>query len=550
MRRLRIWILIAAVAAAIMPLNAQESDFELMQSTETTIKLMRELSQNYVDDVAPSQLLKDAAYGMTRMLDPYSAYLAEEDMADFQIMTTGKYGGIGSVIRQKGKFVIIAQPYKDSPAAKAGLRIGDKFLRIDGKDAVGMTTSQASELLKGTPGTKLKIEICPIEDTTSVRKITLTRERIKIPAMSYVGMVGSEQDSIGYIRHADFTEDSYKEMSSAIHDMKRQGVRGVILDYRGNGGGLMTEAIDILSLFVPKGTEVLKIKGRQDSVVYKTSHSPLFEDMPLVVLIDEDSASASEIVAGALQDLDRAVLVGQRSFGKGLVQSTIPVGYNSYLKLTTARYYIPSGRCIQEVDYSKDKSTESADSLRREFTTKSGRKVYDGGGIAPDVVTEAKYVSRFAAMLYGMGIIEEFGDDYFIRNLGGEFSNVGFSISDDEYQEFVEFVESKDIPYKSRTRTLLEELKKAAEKERYDTSTIEQIEEALKDDKLTNLATYRDEITEYINNDIILRHGFFDDVVRASLPSDMDVNRAIEILTTPQEWQRSLDAHTEEQHKK
>lgn len=533
-----------------MPLNAQESDFELMQSTETTIKLMRELSQNYVDDVAPSQLLKDAAYGMTRMLDPYSAYLAEEDMADFQIMTTGKYGGIGSVIRQKGKFVIIAQPYKDSPAAKAGLRIGDKFLRIDGKDAVGMTTSQASELLKGTPGTKLKIEICPIEDTTSVRKITLTRERIKIPAMSYVGMVGSEQDSIGYIRHADFTEDSYKEMSSAIHDMKRQGVRGVILDYRGNGGGLMTEAIDILSLFVPKGTEVLKIKGRQDSVVYKTSHSPLFEDMPLVVLIDEDSASASEIVAGALQDLDRAVLVGQRSFGKGLVQSTIPVGYNSYLKLTTARYYIPSGRCIQEVDYSKDKSTESADSLRREFTTKSGRKVYDGGGIAPDVVTEAKYVSRFAAMLYGMGIIEEFGDDYFIRNLGGEFSNVGFSISDDEYQEFVEFVESKDIPYKSRTRTLLEELKKAAEKERYDTSTIEQIEEALKDDKLTNLATYRDEITEYINNDIILRHGFFDDVVRASLPSDMDVNRAIEILTTPQEWQRSLDAHTEEQHKK
>ncbi len=562
MKQLRIWILMGVVVVAMLSLKASRTDFALMQSTETTISIMRELSQNYVDEVEPSQLLKDAAYGMTRMLDPYSAYLAEEDMADFQMMTTGKYGGIGSVIRQKGEYVIIAQPYKGSPAAKNELRIGDKFLRIDGKNAVGMTTSQASELLKGTPGTKLKIEVCPIEDTTSVRKITLTRERIKIPAMSYVGMVGSEQDSIGYIRHADFTEDSYQEMSSAIHDFKRQGVRGVILDYRGNGGGLMNEAIDILSLFVPKGTEVLKIKGRQDSTIYKTTHAPLFEDLPLVVLIDESSASASEIVAGALQDLDRAVLVGQRSFGKGLVQSTIPVGYNSYLKLTTARYYIPSGRCIQEKDYSKDKSVgsksvgsqnngiKSADSLKREFTTKSGRKVYDGGGIAPDVVMEPKYVSRFAAMLYGMGLIDEFGDEYYLRNLGKEFSGERFSISDADYQDFVKFVESKDIPYKSRTRTLLEDLKKAVKDERYDQEIIALLEEKLKDDKLTNLETYRAEITEYINNDIILRHGFIDDVIRVSLPTDVEVNRAIEILTTPQEWERSLELHTEDQTKK
>ncbi|MFI3292168.1 MAG: S41 family peptidase [Rikenellaceae bacterium] len=556
MKRLRIWIFVGVLATAALSIKASRDDFSLMQSIETTINIMRELSQNYVDEVEPSQLLKDAAYGMTRMLDPYSAYLAEEDMADFQVMTTGKYGGIGSVIRQKGDYVIIAQPYKGSPSAKNNLRIGDKFLKIDSQNAVGMTTSQASELLKGTPGTKLKIEICPIEDTTSVRKITLTRERIKIPAMSYVGMVGDAQDSVGYIRHTDFTEDSYQEMSNALHDLKSQGARSVVLDYRSNGGGLMSEAIDILSLFVPKGTEVLKIKGRQDSTTYKTSHAPLFEDMPLVVLIDENSASASEIVAGALQDLDKAVLVGHRSFGKGLVQSTIPVGYDSYLKLTTARYYIPSGRCIQEVDYSKSKSKsgvkaeKSIDSLKKEFTTKGGRKVYDGGGITPDVVTESKYVSRFAAMLYGMGIIEEFGDEYYLRNLGADFQSDNFAINEADYQDFITFVESKDIPYKSRTRTLLEDLKKAVEDERYDQAIIDQIEENLKDDKLTNLETYRAEITEYINSDIILRHGFMEDVIRASLPSDEEVNRAIKILTTPNEWQRSLDSHAEEQKKK
>lgn len=315
----------------------------------------------------------------------------------------------------------------------------------------------------------------------------------------------------------------------------------------------MQESIDILSMFVPKGTEVLKIKGRQDSTLFKTAHAPLFEDMPLVVLISENSASASEIVAGALQDLDRAVLVGQRSFGKGLVQSTIPVGYNSYLKLTTARYYIPSGRCIQAIDYSKQDSEsvktgdKTADSLKQEFLTRSGRRVYDGGGIAPDVVTPEDYVSRFAMTLYAMGIIDEFGDEYFMRNKGQEFPESGFSISDEEYEEFIKFVEAKDIPYKSRTRTALEELKKRAKEERYDQAEelVAQIEESLKDDKLTNLETYRKEITKYIVEDIILRHGYIEDVLKYSLLSDKEVKQAIKILTTPNEWQRSLEAHEE-----
>ncbi|MFR9602764.1 MAG: S41 family peptidase [Rikenellaceae bacterium] len=553
MKKHRIWIFIAAVAVSLFTAQAAENDdFGLMKSTETTIKLMRELSQNYVDEVEAKDLLRDAAYGMTRMLDPYSTYLAEEDMDEFRVMTTGKYGGIGSVIRQKGKYVVVAQPYKNSPAAKAGLKIGDRFITIDGKDAVGMTTAEASENLKGTPGTKLKVVVCPIEDTTTTRKITITRERIQIPSISYSGFVGQPSDMIGYIRHADFTEGCYDDMSKVLTNMKNQGLKGVVLDYRGNGGGILQEAVDILSLFVPKGTEVVTIKGRADSTTYKTTRSPMFEDLPLVVLIDETSASASEIVAGALQDLDRAVLVGQRSFGKGLVQSTIHVGYNSYLKLTTARYYIPSGRCIQAIDYSQQganssSSTKTADSLKREFMTRSGRKVFDGGGVAPDVETEPEYVSRFAAMLYGMGIIDEFGDEYYIRNKEAQIDTKSFSISDAEYSEFVKFVEAKDIPYKSRTRTLLEEIKKVAKEERYNDSEeqLALIEEALKDDKLTNLETYRTEITKYINHDIIVRYGFYDAVIEHSLTDDTEVNKAIEILTTPDEWQRSLEAHEE-----
>ncbi len=548
MKKHRIGLSIVILVVSLLSFKATRNDFGLMQSTETVIKLMRELSENYVDEVDAEAMLKNAALGMTRSLDPYSSFLAEEDMSDFQMMTTGKYGGIGSIIRQKGDYVVIAQPYKGSPAAKAGLRIGDKFLKIDGENAVGMTTAQASERLKGTPGTKLKVEVRPIEDTTSVRKITITRERIKIPAISYSGFVGNRADSIGYILHADFSEDSYTEMSKALSDMQREGLKGVILDYRGNGGGLMQEAINILSLFVPKGTEVLKIKGRKDSMVFKTSHAPLFEKMPLVVLINGNSASASEIVAGALQDLDRAVLVGQRSFGKGLVQSTVPLGYNTMLKLTTARYYIPSGRCIQAVDYSKGASSadKTADSLKQEFSTRSGRKVYDGGGIAPDVATPAEYVSRFAGTLYAMGIIDEFGDDYFIRHHKEPFSPTGFTISDEEYAEFVKFIEKKDIPYKSRTRTLLEELKRVAKEERYTSELIAKLESELKDDKLTNLETYRKEIIEYINNDIILRHGYMESVIKNSLTSDDELTRAIEILKSPEEWQRSLESHHEQ----
>ncbi len=549
----KIYIYTTLAVVVLLSTRGTREDFGLMQSIETTINIMRELSQNYVDDVKPSTLLKDAAYGMTRTLDPYSSYLAEEDMSDFQMLTTGKYGGMGSIIRQKGEYVVIAQPYKGSPAAKSGLKIGDKILKIDGQDAVGMTTAEASERLKGTPGTKLRLDIIPIEDTSSYRRVNIIREIINIPAISYSGYVGNRADSIIYICHADFTEDSYKDMTRTLIEAKKEGLRGAILDYRGNGGGIMQEAVDILSLFLPKGTEVLKIKGKRDSTIFKTSHTPLFEELPLVVLIDENSASASEIVAGALQDLDRAVLVGQRSFGKGLVQSTIPVGYNSYLKLTTARYYIPSGRCIQAIDYSlgsgdtKTPHKKMADSLKRAFSTSAGRKVWDGGGIVPDVVMPTEYTSRFAATLYATGVIDEFGDNYYIKNLGRNTPPQDFSISDQEYIEFMEFVKGRDVSYTSRTRTLLRELKKAAQDERY-TECAKQVlllEKSLKDDKETNLETYRKEIIDYINRDIIVRYGYMEAVVQNALPKDEEVIRAVELLTDSKKWQQCLEGHKE-----
>ena len=366
------------------------NDFGLGRNMELLVNMMRELSLFYVDEVDPDQLMQDAAEGMTRNLDPYTEFLPEEQMSNFDLLTTGKYGGIGSMIRKKGDYVIFAQPYEGSPADRAGIRIGDKILSIEGEDTKGWDPAQISSALKGTPNTTVRIVIERLiggeHDT-----LTLTRERVAIPSVPYAGFVAK---GIGYIQHSDFTEGSYEEMRTAIEKLRTQDtLRGLILDYRGNGGGILQEAVKIVSMFVPKGTEVVRTKGRAATQenVFRTANDPILSDLPLAVLINGNSASAAEIVAGSLQDLDRAVLIGQKSFGKGLVQTTRPLGYHTLLKLTTAKYYIPSGRCIQAIDYSSRKQDGTvgkvADSLVREFTTRGGRKVYDGGGISPDIAT-------------------------------------------------------------------------------------------------------------------------------------------------------------------
>lgn len=531
----------ALVAAAALTLFAARNDFGLGRNMEITVNMMRALSLEYVDEVDPDHLMQGAARGMVEDLDPYTEYIPEEGMQDFELLTTGKYGGIGSLIRQKEDYVRIAQPYQHSPADKAGLKIGDKIIAIDGKDARGFTTEQVSERLKGEPGSTVKVTVEHLDGTR--QSVAIRRERIAIPGVPYAGWVA---DGIGYIRHSDFTEGCYEEMRAAVERLRREGeLKGLVLDYRSNGGGIMQEAVKILSMFVPKGTEVVSTKGRtaDSRQAYRTESEPILPDLPLAVLVNGNTASAAEIVAGALQDLDRAVLVGQRSFGKGLVQSTRPLGYNTMLKLTTAKYYIPSGRCIQAIDYSHSQQGSVRtvpDSLISEFTTRAGRKVYDGGGIMPDLVTEPEYVSRFAVTLYALGFIEDFGDDYMRRHAGDTIDVRTFTITDADYADFAEFMKDKKVPYESDTRRALKALKKAAEEDRFEelAAKFERVESELKDDTQTNLETYRREVVEAINNDIILRHAYTAGVIEHSLTDDAELQQAVGVLQSPDEYRR------------
>ena len=541
MKRIANYLLTATalLGAAALLTFAAKNDFGLARNMETLVNMMRELSVYYVDEVDADRLMTDAAEGMVRRLDPYTVYMPEEEMTDFQFLTTGKYGGVGALIRKKGDGVVVAQPYKGFPADRAGLQIGDRFVEIAGKDARGMTTEQVSALLKGTPNTNVTIKVEKLL-TGQVEEVKLRRERIAISGVGYAGFVA---DSIGYIQHRDFTEGCYEDMRAALEGLQKQGLKALVLDYRNNGGGILQEAVKIVSMFVPKGTEVVTTKGRTEHTVYRTQLDPVAPTLPIVALVNDGTASAAEIVTGSLQDLDRAVLVGQRTFGKGLVQTTRPLGYNSFLKVTTAKYYIPSGRCIQAIDYShsQEGSVRAVpDSLISEFTTRAGRKVYDGGGVMPDIATDPEYISRFALTLYALGFIEDFGDEYTRRNPGRQIDIRTFSITDKDYADFAEFMQDKKVPYESDTRRALKALKKAAEDDRFADlkEKFDRVEAELKDDTQTNLETYRKEIVETINNDIVMRHGYSEGVIEHSLKDDPEVLRATEILGDGAEYTR------------
>lgn len=539
-------IAVAAAASATMffaGVFATKNDFGLGRNMEIMANLMRELATYYVDEVSPDEMMRNGARGITSKLDPYTEYLPESEMSDFETLTTGKYGGIGALIRQDGDYVIIAEPYKGSPADRAGLTIGDKIVAIDGEDAKGMTTADISSRLKGEPNTIVKVAVEKLVGGNR-EEVRIRRERIVIPSISYAGYVA---DGVGYIRHADFTDTCYDDMRAAILGLQEQGdLRALILDYRNNGGGVMQSAVKILSLFVPKGTKVLENRGRNASSVeeFRTEYEPLLPDTPLAVLVNGNTASAAEIVSGAIQDLDRGVLIGQRSFGKGLVQSTHHVGYNSYVKMTSAKYYIPSGRCIQAVRYSSDGRAEIvADSLVNEFRTAGGRKVYDGGGIMPDIRTSTEYVSNFAVTLYLTGIIDDFGDEYMRKHHADNVDSRTFSITDADYDDFVRMVEGRDVAYKSDSRRALEHLRASLAKERYDDrmgDALKAIDENLHDDKMSNLQTYREEIIDAINANILLRFAYSVGVIENSLGSDADVARAIGILQDEPEYRRIL----------
>lgn len=547
-------VAVALVATTAAYGQQSHRDFDLGRASEILVNMLRELERGYVDEVLADDLLDAASRGMLFVTDPYTEYLSEESMEAFEVMTTGRYGGVGSLIRKKGDYIIFAQPYEGSPADVGGVRIGDRILAIGGEDMRGATTQDVSSRLKGEAETDVEVVVERNIDGR-VDTLLLRRQRITMPSVDYCGML---RDGVGYISHSDFIEGSYDEMRRAVEALQATGeLRGLVLDYRSNGGGVMQEAVDIASLFVPRGEQVVSIMGRDSSSLKHctTRYAPIAEDVPVVILVGGSSASASEILAGALQDLDRAVVMGSRTYGKGLVQGTRHLGYNTYLKYTTAKYYIPSGRCIQSHNYSSMRSsgtiTDVPDSLISEFKTRGGRRVYDGGGIVPDVKIDPEYVSRFAVALYAQGYVEDWADEYMRKHHNESIDVDSFSITDEDYAEFCRFMEDKDVVYESETRKALKALEAAAEKELYDenmSEMMERLQSLVRDDKMSNLERYKHDIIETLNSDIILRYAYRSGVVQHAAATDSSVNRAVELLLDSDEYERILREQHLEMH--
>lgn len=534
--------------------TSQRRDYEAGRALETFFNIFKEVNLYYVDTINARKMIKDAADAMLSKLDPYTEYVPSDKMEDFETMTTGKYAGMGSLIRQHGEWTEISEPYKDTPSDRAGLKAGDRILQIDGEDMKGKPVSYVSDKLRGKPGTKVSVTVRPIADTTTVRTADIIRERIQMPAVPYYGWVS---DSIGYVRLDTFTENCSAEVRKAIASLQNDEshqLSGLILDVRSNGGGILGEAVKIVGQFVPRGTTVVSMKGRVQSMntIYKTTTDPIALDLPLAVLINRSTASASEIVAGALQDLDRAVIIGQRSFGKGLVQSPRPVADNEIVKMTMAKYYIPTGRSIQAVDYSHRNEDGSVgvipDSLIKAYKTVGGRTVYDGGGIMPDVKVEDQYYGKFTAILIALGYMDDFANQYAIRNPAPANLN-SFTVSDKLYQEFTRFMADKPIDFESMTERKLKELRTTAEREKYSdriTAELNAIAEKIKEDKAEDLKIFAPEIRAELAAMIVNRWGYNAARIEYELQSDEEVDKAVEILRERFEYNRIITSQDTE----
>ncbi|MDB4334723.1 S41 family peptidase [bacterium] len=527
--------------------NDDDRNFSIAKNLDIYYTLFRELNSYYVDETNPEELVETSIKKMLESLDPYTTYIPESDMADFRFMTTGEYGGIGSLITRSDKYIIIAEPYDGFPAAKVGLKAGDKILEIDGKDMVGKASSEVSSMLKGTANTPLKLKV---DRPGKSKPITfeLIREKIHINPVPYYGMV---DEHTGIILLNNFTQGCSNEVRKALIDLKENyKAKSIILDLRGNPGGLLDDAVKLVSLFVKKGSEIVSTKGKvkQWDKVYKAIINPVDTIIPIAVLINRGSASASEIVAGSIQDLDRGVVLGQRSFGKGLVQTTRSLSYNAKLKVTTAKYYTPSGRCIQAVDYSNRNEDGSVglvpDSLINEFTTVAGRKVYDGGGVSPDIMIPRKEFGNISFALVGQSMIFDFVTQYLIDK-DNVASPDEFVVSDELFNEFKQYVISKEgFEYESETQDLLMKLKTTAKKEGYYTNVkdnFDALEEGLKLDLVKDLDLFRTQISEFIGTEILKRYYYQKGGILFSLKDDKTVEKATEVLSDSLEYMGILN---------
>ena len=529
---------IATYTLAIMctiGMHAQDKYARIANSLEIYNAVMRELSINYVDTIDYEQINQAGINYMLQKLDPYTTFFAESEEDALKMMTTGTYGGIGAIISRQGANILIAEPYEGMPAQRHDIRAGDIIVEVDGKSTKGLQTGDVSQMLRGPQGTEVELLLQrPGEKKTFRKKII--REVIQINPVEYYGML---TDTIGYIALRDFTDKAYNEVRDAVIDLtKNHNMRKLIIDLRSNGGGLVSEAVNIAGLFVPRHTHIVSTKGLQPQShqEYVTSNEPLLPDLPLMVLINSASASASEILAGALQDLDRAIVVGERSYGKGLVQSLRPLPHNTYLKVTTAKYYIPSGRCVQAIDYAKRNSDGSIqripDSLTHEFTTRNGRKVRDGGGIMPDSTLKRRDDCNIVYELYVRNLFFDYATNY-ARTYKSIAAPERFALTDAEYDDFINYVKAQNFTYELQSAQMLDEVRQVVKSEGYADEAdtlLAQLATTLKPDIDRDLRRFRQSIEELLGSEIVKRYYFQKGTVAYELRFDQWLHQAIDLF--------------------
>lgn len=519
-----------------------EKYFEMNKAIETFGSVFKSLHSNYVDELNSGDLVKTAIDAMLAKLDPYTNFYPESEMEEVKLQYLGQYGGIGALIHYKNGIVYISEPYEGLPAYKAGVKAGDAILSIDGESAKGKTSNQVSEKLRGQAGTEIELEL---ERDGKIIKKTFRREDIQLPNVPYFGMIDSV---VGYIKLNEFTKEASKHVQEAFENLKRQNMQYLIFDLRGNGGGLLQEAVNIVNLFVDRGQVVVSTKAKtvEKNSVFKTTKKAIDTKIPIVVLIDGTSASASEIVSGSLQDFDRAVIMGQCSFGKGLVQNILPLIYNSQIKVTVSKYYIPSGRCIQAIDYShRDKdgnANKIPDSLRNAFKTKGGRTVYDGLGIEPDITIAPEYASNIAIALISKFLCFDYATK-FVKENPNIASAKDFEITDEIYNDFIEFLKDKDYNYTTMSEKILDDLIASAKKEKLGENTLKEIElikTQIAEDKKEDLIKYKEDIKEILLSEIVVRYYNQKGRIEALLKHDNEVKEATKLLYDQKQYNKTL----------
>ncbi|MDA3865188.1 MAG: S41 family peptidase [Salinivirgaceae bacterium] len=556
MKKKLLWIapIIVLLGIGVLTTSYKDNSFEIVKHIDIYSSLFRELNTYYVDEIDPGKVIKTSIDKMLESLDPYTNYIPESDIENYRFMTTGNYGGVGALIRKHEDRVMVTDPYEGFPAQTAGLKAGDVLLQIDDFDTKDKSLEDVSEKLKGQPGTVINVKIRRPGVEQVIEK-QIERKEVHVPAVPYYGML---DNNVGYINASNFTHKVAEDVKDALLDLKSQGAKSYVLDLRGNPGGLLNEAVEMTNFFINKGELVVYTKGKvkQWNKEYHAQKEPVIPNMPLAVLVNQGSASASEIVSGAVQDLDRGVILGTRTFGKGLVQTTRPLSYNAQLKITTAKYYIPSGRCIQALDYSNRKEDGSVgkipDSLVTKYSTKNGRAVYDGGGVLPDVEIEPSGISKITISLLRKSLIFDFATQYVIS--GDSVTDpANFGVSDELYEKFIAFLSDKSYDYKLRSVAQLEEFEEVLKQERYNeivSDEIKALREKLKHDKEKDLITFQKEIRELLAEEITSRFYYQKGRIQNALETDPMIDSAVAILGNSQRYNRILTHVTDSTQKK